>query len=49
LSLPLFAFLLWKFSNGMSLERTALLYMVSYIAYLGFNAAALMYTPRKGQ
>ena len=41
LSLPLFALLLWLFAEGMTLERAALLYFVSYLAYLGFNAIAL--------
>lgn len=43
-SLPLFALLLWMFADGMTLERTALLYLVSYLVYLGFNAAALLYS-----
>jgi O-antigen/teichoic acid export membrane protein len=47
LSLPLFALLLWLYANGMTLERTALLYFVSYLAYLGFNAVALLYSSRK--
>ncbi|MBI3480045.1 MAG: hypothetical protein HY016_06785 [Nitrosomonadales bacterium] len=42
LSLPLFALLLWIFADGMTLERTALLYCASYLAYLGFNACALL-------
>ncbi len=46
LSLPLFALLLWLFADGMTLERTALLYLVSYLVYLGFNAAALLYSSR---
>jgi O-antigen/teichoic acid export membrane protein len=41
LSLPLFALLLWLFAGGMTLERASLLYLASYIVYLGFNAAAL--------
>jgi len=44
LSLPLFALLLRLFADGMTLERTALLYLVSYLAYLGFNAAVLLYS-----
>ncbi len=44
LSLPLLALLLWLFADGMTLERTALLYLASYIIYLGFNAAALLYS-----
>lgn len=46
LSLPLFALLLWLFADGMTLERAALLYLVSYLVYLGFNAAALLYSSR---
>ncbi len=46
LSLPLYALLLWRYADGMSLERTALLYLVSYVAYLCFNAAALWYAMR---
>jgi hypothetical protein len=46
LSLPLFALLLWLFAEGMTLERTALLYFVSYLVYLAFNAIALMYSSR---
>lgn len=47
LSLPLYALLLWLFADGMTLERTALLYLVSYSVYLGFNIAALRYSSRK--
>jgi hypothetical protein len=47
LSLPLFALLLWMFADGMTLERTALLYFVSYLTYLVFNALALRYSSRK--
>ena len=46
LSLPLFALLLWLYADGMTLERTALLYFVSYLVYLGFNAIALKYSLR---
>jgi polysaccharide transporter, PST family len=46
LSLPLYALLLWLFADGMTLERTALLYFASYLAYLGFNAVALKYSLR---
>lgn len=46
LSLPFFSLLLWLFAEGMTLERTALLYLVSYLVYLSFNAFALMYSPR---
>jgi len=44
LSLPLFALLLWLYADGITLERTALLYLISYLAYLGFNAVALKYS-----
>jgi PST family polysaccharide transporter len=46
LSLPLYALLLWLFADGMTLERAALLYFVSYLVYLGFNAIALLYSSR---
>lgn len=46
LSLPLYALLLWLFSDGMTLERTALLYLVSYLVYLGFTAISLRYWSR---
>ncbi len=46
LSLPLYALLLRLFADGMTLERTALLYLVSYLVYLGFNVASLLHTPR---
>ena len=46
LSLPLYAVLMWLFADGMTLERTALLYLVSYLVYLGFNAIALLYSSR---
>lgn len=46
LSLPLYALLLWLFAAGMTLERSALLYLLSYLAYLGFNLAALAYAAR---
>ncbi|MDE2310399.1 MAG: hypothetical protein KGL01_06165 [Betaproteobacteria bacterium] len=46
LSLPFFALLLWLFAGGMTLERAALLYMLSYLVYRGFNAAALLYSSR---
>ncbi|MFI4939160.1 MAG: hypothetical protein ACHP7O_02260 [Burkholderiales bacterium] len=48
LSLPLFVLMLWLFSSGMTLERMALLYLVSYLVYLGFNAIALLYSLRIG-
>ncbi|MEO8342201.1 MAG: hypothetical protein ABI536_00130 [Gallionella sp.] len=44
LSLPLYTLLLWLFADGMTLERTALLYFVSYLVYLGFNVLALRYS-----
>jgi len=47
LSLPLFALLLWLFADGMTLELAAQLYLASYLAYLGFNAAALLHSSRK--
>ena len=46
LSLPLYALLLWLFSDGMTLERTSMLYFFSYLAYLAFNAVALKYSLR---
>jgi len=46
LSLPLYALLMWLFADGMTLERTALLYFVTYLVYLGFNAFALLYSSR---
>jgi hypothetical protein len=46
LSLPLYVLLLWQFAEGMTLERTALLYLVSYLIYLVFNAVALLYVSR---
>jgi len=48
LSLPLYALLLWLFADGMTLERTALLFLVSYLVYLGFTAIALLY-PLRGK
>lgn len=44
LSLPLFAFLLWWQADRLSLERVALLYCLSYVAYLAFTAAGLIYS-----
>jgi hypothetical protein len=46
LSLPLLVLLLWLFADGMTLERTSLLYLVSYIVYLGVTAASLLYSLR---
>jgi O-antigen/teichoic acid export membrane protein len=47
LSLPLFAMLMWLFANGMTLERAALLYLTSYVFYLGYNVIGLLYLSRK--
>lgn len=44
LSLPLYALLLWLYSDGMTLERTAMLYLISYLVYLVFTAASLFLT-----
>ncbi len=41
LSLPLFALLLWCFGTGMTLERAAALFLISYLVYLIFNVVAL--------
>jgi hypothetical protein len=46
LSLPLYEFLLWLFADGMTLERAALLYLASYLSYLGFNAFGLLLSSR---
>lgn len=46
LSLPLFALLLWLFADGMTLERTAFIYMASYLTYLLFTAASLLLSAR---
>ncbi|MFZ5523132.1 MAG: hypothetical protein ACOY9D_03485 [Pseudomonadota bacterium] len=46
LSLPLYALLLWLFADGLTLERTAMLYLASYLVYLGFNAISLVYMSR---
>lgn len=45
-SLPFYALLLWLFAEGMTLERSAVLYLISYLVYLIFNAAALKYSTR---
>jgi PST family polysaccharide transporter len=42
-SLPLYALLLWLFADGMTLERAAQLFAASYLAYLAFNALALLW------
>ncbi|MGA8864325.1 MAG: hypothetical protein WBM09_11790 [Gallionella sp.] len=47
LSLPLYALLLYLFSDGMTLERAAWLYVASYVVYLAFNTAALLYASRR--
>lgn len=44
LSLPLFASLLWWYADSLSLERVAMLYCISYVAYLAFTAAGLIYS-----
>jgi O-antigen/teichoic acid export membrane protein len=41
-SLPLYALLLWLFADGMTLERAAILCLVSYGVYLIFNIIALL-------
>jgi len=46
LSLPLLALLLWLFADSMTLEKAALLYLASYLAYLSFNAVVLLYSLR---
>ena len=46
LSLPLYALLLWLFDTGMTLELSALLYLVSYFVYLAFTAASLIFSLR---
>jgi len=45
-SLPLYALLLHVCSDGMTLERAGFLYLLSYVSYLAFNAAAVLYSPR---
>ena len=47
LSLPLYALTLWLFAEGMTLERAALWYLASYLVYLAFSAASLIYSSRK--
>lgn len=44
LSLPLFALLLWWYAAELSLERVALLYCATYVVYLAFNAAGVIYS-----
>ena len=45
-SLPLFAFLLWLHGAGMTLQDASVAYLLSYVAYLGFNL--LWVWPRLG-
>jgi len=47
LSLPLYALLLWIFEEGMTLERTGLLYLASFLVYLGFIAYTLFRSSHK--
>ena len=44
-SLPLFAFLLYVFSDGLTLERTGIIYLLTYLSYFVFNAAATLRKP----
>jgi PST family polysaccharide transporter len=44
LSLPLLVLLLWLYEKNLTLERAALLYCVTYIVYMAFNAVALLYS-----
>lgn len=46
LSLPLLAALLWAYAGGMTLERTAWIFLGTYCVYLCFNAAALLISRR---
>jgi len=43
LSLPLFAWMLWRYAENMTLERAALFYCITYLVYLLFNAGAVLY------
>lgn len=43
LSLPLFAWMLWRHAEHMTLERAALFYCITYLVYLLFNAGAVLY------
>jgi len=45
-SLPLYALLLHLYSASMTLELAGLLYFLSYLSYLVFNAAAVLHVPR---
>lgn len=45
-SLPFYVLLLWLFADDMTLELSAVLYLISYLAYLAFNATALLYSVR---
>jgi len=47
LSLPLYALLLWLSGAAMTLDHAALLYLVSYLVYLSFTAASLLFSMRK--
>jgi hypothetical protein len=42
-SFPFYGLLLWVFSDGMTLERSAVLFCISYLVYLVFNAGALKF------
>jgi PST family polysaccharide transporter len=46
-SLPLYALLLWLSGAAMTLDHAALLYLVSYLVYLSFTAASLLFSMRK--
>jgi O-antigen/teichoic acid export membrane protein len=48
-SLPLYALLLWLFADGMTLERAAILCLVSYAVYLIFNIIALLNSTTKSK
>lgn len=43
LSLPLFAWMLWRHAEQMTLERAALFYCITYLVYLLFNVVAVLY------
>jgi PST family polysaccharide transporter len=46
-SLPLYALLLYVYAGGMTLERAGLLYLLSYLVYVVFNAVAVMRMSRQ--
>jgi O-antigen/teichoic acid export membrane protein len=48
-SLPLYAMLLWLFADGMTLERAAIMCLVSYGVYLIFNIIALLNSTTKSK